>query len=59
MIPTDTYAAGLCAGALMLPMENGTYRYLLTETNPQGVTAEELLFSFDETDIGEPIHHEV
>jgi hypothetical protein len=40
-------------------MENRTYRYLLTETNPQGVTADELLFSFDETDIGEPIHHEV
>ena len=59
MIPTDTYAVGLCNGALMLPMENGTYRYLLTETNPQGVTADELLFSFDETDIGEPIHHEV
>ena len=59
MIPTETTLKGLCAGALLLPMDGHTYRYLLTDSTPDGVTADELLFTFQEIDMGENILNEV
>ena len=59
MIPTVTTLKGLCAGALLLPMDGHTYRYLLTDSTPDGVTADELLFNFQEIDMGESILNEV
>ena len=59
MIPTQTEGKGLCAGALLLPLDGNTYRYLLTEHMPEGVTAGALLYTFQEVDMGEHIAHEV
>ena len=59
MIPTETKLKGLGAGALLLPIDGHTYRYLLTDSTPEGVTADELLFSFQEIDMGENILNEI
>jgi hypothetical protein len=48
MIPTDTDLLGCPAGALLVPIGGNVYRYELTEGNPEGVTADELLYTFTE-----------
>ena len=59
MVPTDTKLEGLAAGALLLPMDGHTYRYLLTDSTPENVTADELLYRFQEIDMGEQVLNEV
>ena len=59
MVPTDTKLEGLAAGALLLPMDGHTYRYLLTNSAPEGITVDELLYSFQEIDMGEQVLNEV
>jgi hypothetical protein len=59
MIPTDTKLKGLAAGALLLPMDGHTYRYLLTDSTPENATADELLYRFQEIDMGEQVLNEV
>ena len=59
MLPTDTNLKGLQAGTLLVPMDGQTYRYLLKETDPEGVTVDKLLFSFQQPDMGESVQHEV
>ena len=48
MIPTDTDLLGCHAGALLVPIDGNVYRYELTEGNPEGVTVDELLYTFTE-----------
>ena len=59
MVPTDTNCTGLGAGALLLPLDGEIYRYMLAEHDPEGVTADALLFSFQEIDMGESVRKEV
>ena len=59
MVPTDTKLEGLAAGALLVPMNDQTYRYLLTDSSPENATAEELLYRFQEIDMGEQVLNEV
>ena len=59
MVPTDTKLKGLAAGALLLPMDGHTYRYLLTDSTPENATADELLYRFQEIDMGEQVLNEV
>ena len=51
MIPTETDLRGLHAGALLLPVDGVVYRYLLTSQVPEGVTADIMLYSFQEADL--------
>jgi len=48
MIPTDTELKGIHAGALLLPLNGKTYRYLLTQPDPKDCTQDRLLWSFTE-----------
>lgn len=59
MIPTDTKMYGLQVGALLLPIDGNTYRYLLTDNTGEGVTADELIFEFTEPDLNRTINWEV
>ena len=59
MVPTDTKLQGLHAGALLLPIDGNTYRYLLTDNTGEGVTAEKLIFEFKEPDLKRTIDWEV
>ena len=59
MVPTDTKLQGLHAGALLLPIDGNTYRYLLTDNTGEGVTAEKLIFEFKEPDLKRTISWEV
>lgn len=59
MVPTDTKLQGLHAGALLLPIDGNTYRYLLTDNTGEGVTAEKLIFEFTEPDLNRTINWEV
>ena len=59
MVPTDTKLQGLHAGALLLPIDGNIYRYLLTDNNGEGVTAEKLIFEFKEPDLKRTIDWEV
>lgn len=59
MVPTDTKLQGLHAGALLLPIDGNTYRYLLTDNTGEGVTADELIFEFTEPDLNRTINWEV
>lgn len=59
LIPTDTTLQGLQAGALLVPMEGGIYRYDLAEHDPEGVTVDELLDAFTEVDLYTEHHWEV
>ena len=59
MIPTDTKMYGLQVGALLLPIDGNTYRYLLTDNTGEGVTADELIFEFIEPDLNRTINWEV
>ncbi len=59
MVPTDTKLEGLAAGALLLPMDGHTYRYLLTDSTPENATADELLYRFQEIDMEEQVLNEV
>lgn len=59
MVPTETKLQGLHAGALLLPIDGNTYRYLLTDNTGEGVTAEKLIFEFKEPDLKRTIDWEV
>ena len=59
MVPTDTKMYGLQVGALLLPIDGNTYRYLLTDNTGEGVTADELIFEFTEPDLNRTINWEV
>ena len=59
MVPTDTDLVGAHAGALFLPMDGNTYRYLLSDAAPEGVTADKLLYTFTEKTLYEGIGWEV
>ena len=59
MVPTDTKMYGLQVGALLLPIDGDTYRYLLTDNTGEGVTADELIFEFTEPDLNRTINWEV
>ena len=59
MVPTDTKSHGLQVGALLLPIDGKTYRYLLTDNTGEGVTADELIFEFTEPDLNRTINWEV
>ena len=48
MIPTDTELLGFHAGALLVPIDGKVYRYELSEGNPEGLTVDELLYTFTE-----------
>ena len=48
MVPTDTDLLGCPAGALLVPIGSNTYRDELTEGNPEGLTPDELLYTFTE-----------
>ena len=48
MIPTNTDLLGCPAGALLIPIDGNVYRYALTEASPEGVTVDELLYTFTE-----------
>ena len=48
MIPTDTDLLGCPAGELLVPIGSQVFRYELSEGDPQGVTPDELLYTFTE-----------
>lgn len=59
MVPTDTKMYGLQVGALLLPIDGDTYRYLLTDNTGEGVTADEQIYAFTEPDLNRTIDWEV
>ena len=59
MIPTDTKLTGLQVGALLLPIDGNTYRYVLTDNTGAGVTKEKCIFAFTEPDLNRTIDWEV
>ena len=59
MVPTETDLVGVDAGALLLPIGGNTYRYLLSDATPEGVTVDELLYTFTEETLYEGIAWEV
>jgi len=59
MIPIDTELLGFQAGALLVPLDGSVYRYLSSGIDPEGVTAEELLYAFEEPDLYDVIGCEV
>ena len=59
MVPTDTKLQGLHAGALLLPIDGNTYRYLLTDNTGEGVTADNLIHEFKEPDLNRTIDWKV
>ena len=59
MVPTDTKLQGLHAGALLLPIDGNTYRYLLTDNTGEGVSADNLIYEFKEPDLNRTIEWEV
>ena len=59
MVPTDTKMYGLQVGALLLPIDGDTYRYLLTDNSGEGVTADEQIYAFTEPDLNRTIAWEV
>ena len=48
MIPTNTSLVGCPSGALLVPIDGNVYRYELSESNPEGLTIDELLYTFTE-----------
>ena len=48
MQPTETNLRGFYGGYLFTNFNGATYRYALTEANPQSVTADQLLLTFSE-----------
>ena len=48
MQPTETNLRGFYGGYLFTNFNGATYRYAMTEVNPQGVTADQLLLTFSE-----------
>lgn len=48
MIPTNTSLVGCPSGALLVPIDGNVYRYELSESNPEGLTVDELLYTFTE-----------
>jgi hypothetical protein len=48
MIPTNTALVGCPSGALLVPIDGNVYRYELSESNPEGLTVDELLYTFTE-----------
>jgi beta-lactamase regulating signal transducer with metallopeptidase domain len=59
MIPSDTDRLGYSAGALLVPIDGNIYRYLVSVYEPEGVTVDELLLSFEEPDLNGTIRWEV
>jgi len=59
MVPTDTKMYGLQVGALLLPIDGDTYRYLLTDNTGEGVTADKKIYAFTEPDLNRTINWEV